>query len=229
MLRPAARFIALLAVASTAQATLPDAIIGWWRNDNEERFAEIQLREDGRFASLARNNAIIAVVPLQEQSGTWHLRGSYLALDGTDGYSQERTQKQLQVIRVTDRMLRVRTVDGHIDTYRRITYPACTDKHPSRDSGVSKKGVVGRWRGHYRTHEIEVVFGPKGNATVRYWDPGHRSVTTSEGRWRLAKSTLTITPLDKDGKMKWFLAGTNEDCISFTVGDGMAYGLQRVR
>src|SRR5437764_1440450 len=80
MLKALARVIVAFALVTSVKASLPGAIVGFWRNDNEERFTEMQLREDGSFASLSRNDAIIAIIPLQESSGTWQLTKNTLTL-----------------------------------------------------------------------------------------------------------------------------------------------------
>ncbi len=74
LLRSRWRIVLWLLVASSGCAASSEQFVGLWRNTNEERFAEIELRRDGSFTSFSRNNAIIAVVPLQEKFGTWQIR-----------------------------------------------------------------------------------------------------------------------------------------------------------
>ena len=188
----------------------------------------MQLRLDGQFASLSRNNAILAVIPLHEQSGTWRLRGTRLIIDAATRHTDERTRKQLRIVSVSPRALRVRTADGHTDTHRRLPDPSCAAAQSPHDRRISRDAVVGRWRGHYRTHEIEIKLDGGGRGTVRVWDAGTRASSYSY-RWRLADTTLLMTPLDADGKIKWFLDSASDDCISFRDGSGMLYSLRRLR
>ncbi len=232
MLRALARVIIAFALATSAKAALPAAIVGWWRDDNEERFTEMQLREDGRFASLSRNDAIIAVIPLREQSGTWQLQGTRLTLDAADPHTHERRRQRLKIIHVTDRALRLRTLDGHIDTYRRLGYSTCSNTQLRRDRGVSIDAVVGRWRGHYRTHDVELSLSQGGRAIMGASDPGHAFRTSGACTWQLTSKTLTLLPVkeeDRQGPIEWILTAMSRDCFSFTDHSGMVYTVQRVR
>jgi hypothetical protein len=233
MLRALPRVIVAFALATSTKAALPDAIVGSWRNDNEERFTEMQIRKDGGFASLSRNDAIIAVIPLREQSGTWQLHGTRLTVDAAEPHTHERTQKRLQIIDVTDRALRVRTLDGHIDTYRRLRHPTCLGTEVRRrDGGVSIDAAVGRWRGHYRTHDLELSLNRGGRAIMGGSDPGHAYHASGVCTWQLRSKTLTLLPVkeeDRQGPIEWILTAMSRDCFSFTDHSGMVYTLQRVR
>jgi hypothetical protein len=230
MLRALSRAIVVFALATSANAALPGAIIGWWRNDNAERFTEMQLRQDGSFASLSRNDAIIAIIPLQEQSGTWQLHGTRLTVEAVDSHTHARTQKRFKIVDATDRSLVLGTVDGHIDTYRRIPYPACVDMQLRR--GVPIDAVVGRWRGHYRTHELELSLNRGGRALMGASDPGRPYHTSGACTWELRNNTLTLLPVkeeDRQGPIEWTLTAISRDCFSFTDHTGMLYTLQRGR
>ena len=228
MLRALPRIVVAFALVASAGAAPADALVGWWRNDNEERFAEMQLRRDGQFASLSRNNAVLAVVPLHEQSGTWQLRGMRLIIDATTRHTDKQTRKQLRIVSVSPRSLRVRTADGHTDTYRRLPDPFCAPPPSPHHRRVLRDAVIGRWRGHYRTHEIEINVEGAGRGTIRTWDVGSRP-SSYNYRWRLANNTLVMNPREGDGKIRWFLDSATGDCISFRDGSGMLYTLQRVR
>jgi hypothetical protein len=232
MLKASTRVIVAFALATSAKAALPDAIVGWWRNDNQERFTEMQLRQDGSFASLSRNEAIIAVVPLRERSGRWRLQGAGLTLDAADPHTHARAQERFKVIDATGRALRVRTTDGHIDTYRRLSYPTCADTALRRERGASVDGVVGGWRGHYRTHDLEISFSRGGRAVMRASDPGHAYRISGICTWQLSDKTVTLLPVkeeDRQGEIIWTLTAVGADCLSFTDHSGMIYTLQRAR
>jgi hypothetical protein len=139
MLRLDWRIVLSLFIVSPACAASSGELIGLWRNTNEARFAEIELRQDGSFTSFSRNNAILAVVPLQEQSGSWRLSGTRLTLDGTDSYSKERSRKRLKLVEIANDKLRM-SVDGHTDTYRRIYLPACPEPAAGVKHGVGESG-----------------------------------------------------------------------------------------
>jgi hypothetical protein len=232
MLRALARVIVVFALITSAKAALPDSIVGWWRNDNEERFTEMQLRRDGGFASLSRNNAIIAVIPLQEQSGTWELHGTRLTVDAVAPDTHARMQKRFKIVDVTGHSLVLGTMDGHMDTYRRLRYPACVDTQSRRDRGVSIDAVVGRWRGHYRTHELELSLDRGGRAVMDSSDLGHSYHASGTCTWQLRTKILTLLPVkeeDRQGPIEWTLTTMSRDCFSFTDHSGMVYTLQRMR
>jgi hypothetical protein len=217
----------LLAAARLACSA---TVAGWWRNDNDERFAEMQLRSDGQFASLSRNNAIIAIIPLTEQSGTWSLQGATLTIDAALFGTQKAVRTHLRIVSVSDRQLQVRTADGHTGTYRRLPSPSCRTRLLPRQRDISRRALVGSWHGHYRTHEARVTFQQVGRAEIRAWDP-HSKVFTSRCRWQLTGRSLVFTWRDDDGlrRAEWLLDSATSDCISFKEDSGMAYTMLRTR
>jgi hypothetical protein len=123
-------------------------------------------------------------------------------------------------------------MDGHIDTYRRLRSPVCVDMQVRRDRGVPIDAVVGRWRGHYRTHELQLSLNRGGRAIMGASDPGRSSHTSCACNWELRNNTLTLLPVkeeDRQGKIIWTLTAVDRDCLSFTDHASMLYTLQRGR
>jgi hypothetical protein len=188
----------------------------------------MQLRADGQFASLSRNNAVLAVVPLYEQSGSWQRRGKRLIINSVARGTREWTRNELQIVTVSPRRLRVRTADGHADTYRRLPEPPCAPVSAHELGSTSSAALVGRWRGHYRTHEIEVSLRQRGRGAVWIWDIGSKPVHGNY-TWQLANRKLVMTPQDNDGKIEWSVHTVERNCLSFDDGSGMRYTLERLR
>ncbi len=233
LLRSRWRIVLWLLVASPGCAASSEQFVGLWRNTNEERFAEIELRRDGSFTSFSRNNAIIAVVPLQEQFGTWQVDGELLTLYATDRYSGKRSRKLLRLAEVANNTMRIR-VGGHSDTYRRIHLPTCSGpvagdvKHTMR-----AESLIGSWRCHYRTHDYEFVFQRGHRITIFGSDPPDRPRKMDTGTWSIRGTTLTMKRRDSfstpNEKAVWKIIRVGKQCLVFRDGSSMSYVLQRLR
>jgi hypothetical protein len=232
MLRPYWRIVFWLALSPVAFAASPEQLVGLWRSTSEERFSEIDLRRDGSFTSFSRNNAILAVVPLQEQFGTWHIAGDRLTLNATDSYSKKRSQKRLQLMEISKNRLEI-TVSGHTDTYRRIHLPICSEVS-AETRAVREEELIGIWRCHYRTHDYEFSFQRGHRVTLYGADPPDRPSKMYTGSWKLKGNTLTTMPprdsLDTpDEKSVWRITQIGRQCLVFLDDSSMPYVLQRLR
>lgn len=232
MLRPDWRIVLWLLVSSTAGAASPEELAGLWRNTNEERFAEIDLRRDGSFTSFNRNNAILAVVPLQEQFGTWHIDGDRLTLNATDSYSKQHSRKRFKLVEIAKEKIRLR-LDGHTDTYTRIHLPVCSGAATDVQR-VHEGDLIGTWRGHHRTHDYEYSFQRGHRVTISGSDPPEQPRKMYTGSWKLKGTTVTIKPPrdslhTPDEKAVWHITHVGKDCLVFGDGSSMSYVLERLR
>jgi hypothetical protein len=113
-----------------------------------------------------------------------------------------------------------------------ISYAPCVDAHVRRERGFLTGAVEGRWRGHYRTHELELSLNRGNRATMTASDPRVTSRVIGACTWQLTKNTLTLLPVkeeDRQGPITWTLLAVSRDCFSFGDHSGMIYTLQRVR
>ena len=227
------RIVLWLLVASLGCAASSEQFVGLWRNTNEERFAEIELRRDGSSTSFSRNNAIIAVVPLQEQFGTWQIDGELLTLYATDRYSRKRSRKRLRLAEVANNTMRIR-VGGHSDTYRRIHLPTCSEPAAEVKHAIRAESLIGTWRCHYRTHDYEYSFQRGHRVTISASDPPDRPHKMYTGIWSIRGTTLTMKPPrdsfnTPDEKAVWNIIRVSKQCLVFRDGSSMSYVLQRLR
>jgi hypothetical protein len=74
------------------------------------------------------------------------------------------------------------------DTYRRLNLPTCIDASAVTSRSLSERDIIGRWLGHYHTHDFEFVL-----------EAGHRATTCgegielSDGEWHLDGGILRLS------------------------------------
>jgi hypothetical protein len=231
-----ARLIAAVVLSVTAQQVFAVArlqIVGSWQSDDGRGYAEAHFRADHTFTLFTRmsmKNPTLAVARMSEQFGTWHIAGDRMVLDSTQRGSKERSRIDLKftVGEHSLKMQRVWDASG-TDRYRRMTLPRCAETRFATYKLADERALVGRWRGHYRTHDTEFAFDSSRRVTLYSWDLGNRR-KFSEATWHLRKNTIRIKPTkdDLDG-ITWQVIRVGKSCLVVSDGSEMSYTLQRVR
>jgi hypothetical protein len=231
-----ARVVAAVVLSVTAQQVLAVArpqIVGSWRSDDGRGYAEAHFRADHTFTLFTRmgmKNPTLAVARMNEQFGTWHLAGDRVVLDSTERGSKKRSRITLKFTAGEHslKMQRLWDASGR-DRYRRMTFPRCAETRLATDKLPDERGLVGRWRGHYRTHDTEFAFESGRRVTLYSWDLGNR-FKFSEATWRLRKNTIRIKPTKDDlDEITWHVIRAGKCCLVINDGSEMSYTLQRVR
>jgi hypothetical protein len=206
-------------------------IIGTWQSDDGRRYAEIQFCEDHSFVLLNRpsttGDELVALTELQKEFGTWRAEGNRLKIDCTNRSSHERTQARVTFSLVGGLLKMQNIFDPSLtETYNRLDLPTCVDASAVTRQSFGEGDITGKWRVHYHTHDLELVF-----------EPSHRVALTGEGsklyedsNWHLADQTLTInTPREgQPNKMTWTLIGKGTNCLTFTDDWPMVWTLHRL-
>ena len=225
----------LLSVAlGQALAASPTQIVGSWQSDDGQAYSEIHFRPDYSFTFFSRTsmkNPELAVTELAEQFGTWRVEDHQLKLDSTQRRDIKRTRISLQFNLTNDRLRMQRVYDpAKTDTYTRLSLPSCAEGTTAAALHVSTEALIGRWRGHCRTHDTEFSFEASNRASLYAWDLGDRR-KFEDATWHLSKNVITIKPKDSfmaDSQIRWTIIHIDDKCLVVSDGSEMSYTLQRI-
>src|SRR5207249_4801453 len=173
------RFAAAVVCIVTQQTFAESAsLVGSWRADDGRTYYEVHFRSDHTFTLFARvsmRNPELAVAQMGEQFGTWQVAGDQVVLDSTEASSKRQSRVSLR-FRLSDHSLRLQRFydNPRTDTYRRLRVPVCGDVGLRAHAALDERALVGRWRGHYRTHDTEFAFQPDRRVDFYSWDLGSR-------------------------------------------------------
>jgi hypothetical protein len=233
MLARFAAAVLLPIVSAQAFAASPAQICGTWTSDDGRGYSEVQFRADHSFTLFTRmslRNPTLAIAQVAEQFGTWRIAGDRLKLESTQRWSNKREPISLR-FRLRQRSLAMQSVfyASRTDTYSRMTIPPCTDTPSSADLPFDEQKMLGKWRGHYRTHDAEFSFEPGRHVSLYWWDLGDRR-KFEEATWHLKKNTIIINPTKdaSDFEIKWQVMRAGDGCLVVSDGYEMSYTLHRV-
>jgi hypothetical protein len=176
-------------------------------------------------------NPELAVTEMAEQFGTWRVEDHQLKLDSTQRWDKKRTRINLQ-FSVTNGRLRMQRVydPAKTDTYSRMSLPSCAEGTKAAALRFNTDVLIGRWRGHYRTHDTEFSFEAANRASLYAWDLGDRR-KFEDATWHLSKNVITIKPKDSlmaDSQIRWTIIHIGYKCLVVSDGSEMPYTLQRI-
>jgi hypothetical protein len=224
----------LLLVTVSVCAASPAQIVGSWKSDDGRNYSEIHFRPDHSFTHFSRismKNPTLILWQMAEQSGVWSVEGERLKLDSMRRGSNERSQNTVR-FRVANHTLTMQNFYDRTktDNYRRLSLRSCAETAVSNHP-FNQQDLIGRWRGHYRTHETEFSFQRPNHVTFYSWDLGDR-LKFSEATWRLIGNTITINPprssLSFGHVIRWKIIRAGGSCVVVSDGSSMSYTLQRV-
>jgi len=109
--------------------------------------------------------------------------------------------------------------------------PVCAEFRSAAHAVLDERTLVGRWRGHYRTHDTEFSFEPDRRVTLYSRDLGDRR-KFEEATWHFSRGVITIKPgkdsLMSDSHIRWRILRTGSSCLVVSDGSEMSYTLRRV-
>jgi hypothetical protein len=226
-----ARFAAAVVCVVTQQAFAESAsLVGSWHADDGRTYYEVHFRPDHTFTLFARvssRNSELAVARMGEEFGTWQIAGDRVVLDST-GASPRQSRVSLR-FRLSDGSLRMQRFydTPRTDTYRRLHLPMCAELRSAAHAVLDERTLVGRWRGHYRTHNTEFAFQPDRRVEFYSWDLGSRR-KFSEATWRLGKDVLSMKAHPDNERIIWHILRVGRRCMVVSDGSEMSYALQRI-
>jgi hypothetical protein len=103
----------------------------------------------------------------------------------------------------------------------------CAQLRSAAHDVLDERTLVGRWRGHYRTHDTEFAFQRDRRVDFYSWDLGSRR-KFSEATWRLRKDVLRMKAHSDDERITWHILRVGRRCIVVSDGSEMSYALQRI-
>jgi len=236
MLARFAAAVVLFIVAEQAFAASSAQIVGSWKSDDGRAYSEVHFRADHSFTLFNRmsmRNPVLAVGHMAEQFGTWRVESHRLKLDSTDCTWNKRSQISL-TFTVNNRRLKMQSIYDRTrtDTYTGMNLPSCAEGAAATTHSLDQRALVGRWRGHYRTHETEFCFEPGRRVTLYSWDLGDRQ-KFEDATWHFSRDVITIKPakdsLMSDSRIRWRVIRSAASCLVVSDGSEMSYALQRVQ
>jgi hypothetical protein len=231
-----ARLAAAVVCVVTQQAFAESAsLVGSWHADDGRTYYEVHFRPDHTFTLFARmstRNPELAVARMGEQFGTWQIAADRVVLASTE-VSPKRQSRVTLRFRLSDDSLRMQRFydTPRTDTYRRLHLPMCAEFRSAAHVVLDERTLIGRWRGHYRTHDTEFSFEPDRRVTLYSWDLGDRR-KFEDATWHFSRGVITIKPgkdsLMSDSHIRWRIIRTGSSCLVVTDGSEMSYTLRRV-
>jgi hypothetical protein len=113
-------------------------------------------------------------------------------------------------------------------TFKRLRLPACAGPLVPASGNLDKSVLIGRWRGHYRTHDAEFSLEPGNYFSIAAWDLGDRH-KVSEGTWRLSRNEVVMKTREADERIDWTIVRAGANCLVVRHGPSMTYTLQRTK
>src|SRR6266403_2252008 len=225
--------VVLVAICSvTLRADTTHQVIGAWQSDDGRGYAEIHFRPDHSCTLFNRpslKNRELAVADMAEQSGTWQVGGDRMKFYLTRHWPKERWQRSVR-FRVRNGVLSMQNVYDRTrtDMYSRLSLPPCAGI-PAPTSRLREEDILGEWRGHYRTHDVQFVF-ESGNRATAYSE----GIEIYHGTWRAAGRVITIEPHFKhdeglNHRIVWTVLHQGQHCLTIGDGSSMSYVLQHLR
>jgi hypothetical protein len=235
MLARFATAVVLSVAAEQAFAVSSEQIVGSWKSDDRRAYSEVHFRADHSFTLFSRmsmRNPALAVGQMAEQFGTWRIESHRLKLDSTDRTWNKQSQISI-AFTATKRRLRMQSVYDRTrtDTYTRMNLPSCAEGAAAASHPFDQRALVGRWRGHFRTHDTEFSFETGRRVTIYGWDLGDR-MKFEDATWHFSRDVITIKPrkesLMSDSQIRWRIIRTGDSCLVVSDGSSMSYTLRRV-
>jgi hypothetical protein len=233
MLRACAQFVFIALVAS-ATASPADKLLGSWKWDDGKGYSEIQFRADNTFTwfnRLSVKNRELVLSAMTEISGRWLIDGNRLTLDGTERPYKESFRGSLR-FSVNDGRLRVQRASGgsKVDTYTRFRLARC-EPSMGPNQALEARDLIGRWRGHYRTHDSEFIFRQHGIGALYALDAA-KPMKVFDLIWNLSGNVLMMRQphgkISEDEGILWEITAFFGNC--FTVRHGsMTYTFVRTK
>src|SRR5207244_4047899 len=197
------RLAAAIVCIVTQQAFAASAsLVGSSHADDGRTYYDVHFRPDHTFTLFARmstRNPELAVAQMGEEFGTWQVAGDRVVLDSTEVSPKRQSHVSLR-FRLTNGSLRLQRFydTPRADTYRRLHLPVCDELRSAAHNMLDERTLIGRWRGHYRTHDTEFAFQPDRRVDFYSWDLGTRR-KFAEAIWRLRKDVVSMKEHRDDG------------------------------